>query len=142
VFGDGDERRGILREYLSGSAMEHVEELEPLPGERSVHRFPRHVIPVCAGLLVAEEEEPVVQSTQSERADVVIDAWDQTDPCVADDSEGDHPGLSLQLSLSDVVVRHLFGQEGQTRVAAIKKQDSGFLTDQPRLEGVLERFHF
>ena len=100
MFGDGDERRGILREYLPRSGMEHVVELQPLPGERSVQRLPGHVIPVCAGLLVSEEEEPVVQSAQSEGADVVIDAWDQTDPCVADDSEGHHPGLSLGLAES------------------------------------------
>ncbi len=115
--------------------MEHVVELQPLPGERSVQRLPRHVIPVRAGLLVAEEEEPVVQSTQSEGVDLVIDAWDQTDPCVADDSEGHHPRLSLQLSLCDVVERHLFGQEGQTSAAAFKKQDAGLLGDPPVLEG-------
>jgi hypothetical protein len=122
--------------------MEHVVELQPLPGERSIHRLSRHVIPVRAGLLVFKEEEPVVQSTQSEVADLVIDAWDQADPCVADDSEGHHPRLALQLSLRDVVVRHLLGQEGQTSVAARKKQDSGFLADLPLLKGVFERLHF
>ncbi len=135
MFGDGDERRAILCEHLPHGAMVQVVELQPLPGERSIHRLPRHVIPVRAGLFVAEEEEPVVQSTHSEGANIVIDAWDQTDPCVADDSEGHHPGLSLQLSLCDVVVRHLFGQEGQASVAAFKKQDTGFLADPPVREG-------
>ncbi len=135
MFGDGDERRAILREHLPHRAMEHVVDLQPLPGERTVDRLSGHVVPVRAGLLVAEKEESVVQSSQSEGADIVIDAWDQTDPCVADDSEGNHPRLSLQLSLCDVVERHLFGQEGQTSAAAFKKQDTGLLGDPPVLEG-------
>ena len=121
--------------------MQHVVELQLLPGERSVDRLSRHVIPVRAGLLVTEEEEPVVQSGQSEGADLVIDAWDQTDPCVADDSEGHHPRLTLQLSLRDVVVRHLPGQQRQTSIAASEQEDGRVLADPPVLEGVFERFH-
>ena len=130
----------LLGEDLLDRGVEHVGDRELLTEERAVHRLAGHVVPARPRLVVVHEEEAVVESLLGEGMDFAVDARDQTDPRVADHSEGDHPRLAGQLALRDVVIRHLHGHEGERGLPASQDKESGVVRHPPLPARIRERF--
>ena len=78
-----------------------------MPHKRSVQRDASNVMPQRPGLIVSNYRDPVVEAFEFKGMGGTVDERSQTDSRVADCSEGDHPGLAVDVSLGNVMVGHL-----------------------------------
>ncbi len=76
-----------------------------------------------ARLVVDQQEEPVVKTARAEVVDLAVDDRGQTDPGVADASEGNHVRLTGQLALREVMIRELVDQERPRLAAPLDEHD-------------------
>ena len=74
--------------------------------ERAVQGFAGDVIPVGSAFVVNEQHQPVVKPAGAEVVEFALDQGDQTDPAVADHSEGYQVGLASKGALGQMVVGH------------------------------------
>ena len=80
--------------------------------EGSVHGFARNVVPVGIGFVIAQQDQSVVQASGCKLVNFTINDWRQTDTGVANSSEGHQPGVTVHVSLGNVVEADLRQDEG------------------------------
>jgi len=88
----------------------------------SVDGFAGDVVPVGAGLVVDQQDEPVIETTGAEMVDFPSDHWRQTDAAVADRSERDKIRFTGKFALSNMVIHHLFLQQGTSLTGPLEDE--------------------
>ena len=100
----------MSRQGLVYIHMQQREYLKLVSLKRSMYAFAGDMIPERPRFPVPQQDQTVVQTACRKMMRLVIDHRGQTDPAIAYRSERNQPRLACNLTLSNMVIGHLLGQ--------------------------------
>lgn len=129
---------GFHRQRLLDVHLQQVRErAERATHQGTVERLAADVIPERFGFGVLHHEERVVKADVVEVVHRAVDRGNHTGPAIAHHSKRGHPVLAPGVTLGQVVVRHLVGQQRESTGCRLHHEDPSVSDDLPRLQCLL-----